>query len=81
MRRSTRQGAQRHRAAHEAKIGVRKLAFLWLTYAIVGFSAAASDLGVGLVVGTYNTSGRNAFRPITRVKFRTRTRMGSRRRR
>ena len=41
------------------------------------FSAAASDLGVGLGVGTYNTSGRNAFRPITTVKFRTRTRMDS----
>ena len=40
-------------------------------------SAAASDLGVGLGVGTYNTSGRNAFRPITTVKFRTRTRMDS----
>ena len=40
-------------------------------------SAAASDLGVGLEVGTYNTSGRNAFRPITTVKFRPRTRMDS----
>ena len=40
-------------------------------------SAAVSDLGVGLEVGTYNTSGRNAFRPITTVKFRTRTRMDS----
>ena len=40
-------------------------------------SAAVSDLGVGLEVGTYNTSGRNACRPITTVKFRTRTRMDS----